>query len=327
MAKSKMSVYVRPRETADETKVAVKEKKAAAPASAGKEKASASEKASVRAPAKEKSSVASAPAAKKAAARLPVVEEKNRMTPQRAKQVILSHLLSSRPPKHSRPSEDVDDESTKELGMARKTDEEITEEEMPARSEGGPLPGAPAQPPDAPPQMPEMGTGMQAASQSSDSSQSMPSRALDPLRMLEAALFMSSQSLQSADLGKLVGIAAVGHVNKLLAELGKQYNASGSALEVVEENPGKWAMRIRASFAPAVRRFAGEAEIPKHALRTLAYVSRHEGITKRELFRRLGGSIYEDAAELIDKGFVAAKPAGRTKSLSTTAKFKQYFQE
>lgn len=154
----------------------------------------------------------------------------------------------------------------------------------------------------------------------------MQSSSLEPLRVLEAALFMSSQSMHAAELGKLVGIGAVGHVNTLLSQLSKQYEQSGSSLEVVEENAGKWVMRIRASFAPSVRRFAGEAEIPKHALRTLAYISRHEGITKRDLFRRLGGSIYEDVADLADKGFLQTKPLGRTHSLSTTTKFKQYFQ-
>ena len=272
MAKSKMSVYVKPREQ-DELKP--------------KEQGGVAEK------------------------------SKNRIETQKAKQVILSHILGSRPPRHPRPSEDVDDESTNAPEMARRSEVEMEAQEAP--------PTATLPMPDVSPQMPEMKAGEEVLSPSV--SPDMPSSALDPLRMLEAALFMSSQSLQSADLGKLVGIAAVGHVNKLLAELGRQYDASGSALEVVEENPGKWAMRIRASFAPAVRRFAGEAEIPKHALRTLAYVSRHEGITKRELFRRLGSTIYEDAAELIEKGFVSAKPAGRTMSLSTTAKFKQYFQE
>jgi len=154
----------------------------------------------------------------------------------------------------------------------------------------------------------------------------MASSSLEPLRVLEAALFMSSMSMPAADLGKLVGIGAVGHVSNLLSDLSKQYEQSGSSLEVVEENAGKWVMRIRAPFAPSVRRFAGEAEIPKHSLRTLAYISRHEGITKRDLFRRLGGSIYEDVGNLVEKGFLDAKPVGRTQSLHTTNKFRQYFQ-
>lgn len=297
MAKSKMSVYVKPRE-----QDAVKPREQ--DGLEGKNRAAQPQNKTAQ------------PQAEKSKAVQPQAE-KNKMATQKAKQVILSHILGSRPPGHPRPREDVDDESTKELEGNENLNEEMAAQEAP--------PTAPLPMPDSPPQMPEM--RMENDSSFRPAPSEMQSSALDPLRMLEAALFMSSQSLQAADLGKLVGIAAVGHVNRLLAELGKQYDASGSALEVVEENPGKWAMRIRASFAPAVRRFAGEAEIPKHALRTLAYVSRHEGITKRELFRRLGSTIYEDAAELIDKGFVSAKPAGRTMSLSTTPKFKQYFHE
>ena len=293
MAKSKMSVYVRPREqgpAAEEKKVEMKKTE---PAKLEEKKAE-----------------------------IKKIEMKKSEAPKESRQVLLSNILTVRPPRHPKPSEDVDDEST---SMKNEEAAELQAETTDAAQAG---PGFPS--PDAPPEMPEVksdGAEINAGAETvSQSSSPMQASALEPLRVLEAALFMSSQSLQSADLGKLVGIAAVGHVNQLLEELSKQYDSSGSALEVVEENPGKWAMRIRASFAPTVRRFAGEAEIPKHALRTLAYVSRHEGITKRELFKRLGSTIYEDAAELIERGFVTAKPAGRTMALSTTPKFRQYFQ-
>ncbi|MCL6088782.1 MAG: SMC-Scp complex subunit ScpB, partial [Candidatus Marsarchaeota archaeon] len=117
------------------------------------------------------------------------------------------------------------------------------------------------------PQTPEAGRDAASAQpyspQEQASSSSMPASMLEPLRVLEAALFMSGSGMPAAELGKLVGIGAVGHVSGLLNQLAAQYEQSGSSLEVVEENPGKWAMRIRASFAPAVRRFAGEAEIPR----------------------------------------------------------------
>lgn len=148
----------------------------------------------------------------------------------------------------------------------------------------------------------------------------------DPTRVIEAALFMSGQSLASADLAKLVGIAAVGFVDEKLSALSREYEEKKSAIEIVREDNGKWAMRVRAAYAPAVRGFAGEAEISKHALKTLAYISKNEGIKKRDLFKKLGSSIYENVAELIDKGFVLATPAGRTVSLKTTGKFRQYFE-
>ncbi len=149
---------------------------------------------------------------------------------------------------------------------------------------------------------------------------------IDQARVLEAALFMASQPLATSDLAKLVGIAAMGFVDEKLDALAREYDGKKSAIEVVKEESGKWAMRVRATYAPSVRGFAGEAEISRHALKTLAYISKNEGIKKRDLFKRLGSSIYENVAELVEKGFVAATPAGRTVSLKTTAKFRQYFE-
>ena len=149
---------------------------------------------------------------------------------------------------------------------------------------------------------------------------------VDSEKVLEAALFMAGQPLAAADLAKLVGIAAIGHVDEKLAKLASKYEGEASAIEVVKEENGKWSMRVKAAYAPSVKSFAGEAEISRHALKTLAYISRNEGVKKRDLFNKLGSSIYEDVAELVEKGFVTATPAGRTVSLKTTAKFRQYFE-
>jgi len=142
--------------------------------------------------------------------------------------------------------------------------------------------------------------------------------------VVEAALFMSSRPLSLQEMGKLIGVAAPGFVAQKLRTLQDSYNSAGSAIEIVEEG-GKYYMRVRAQFVPAVKSFAQAAEISQHALRTLAYVNKNEGVTKRTLFLKLGGGIYEDVNELVEKGFVTTKRAGRTKAVHTTAKFKAYF--
>ncbi|PIT84312.1 hypothetical protein COU37_04040 [Candidatus Micrarchaeota archaeon CG10_big_fil_rev_8_21_14_0_10_45_29] len=147
----------------------------------------------------------------------------------------------------------------------------------------------------------------------------------DPLHVIEAALFMSGQSVSASNLGKLIGVASASHVQKMIGELSQKFEERGSALEISEDKSGHYMMRVRATHAPCVRQFAGEAEISRHALRTLAYIHKNEGITKRELFKRLGGGIYTDVSELEEKGFLASFAYGRTKKVKTTAKFKQYF--
>ena len=143
-------------------------------------------------------------------------------------------------------------------------------------------------------------------------------------KVIEAALFMSSRPLSVAELGKLIGVAAPGFVTQKLRAIQDAYNAAGSAIEIAEED-GKYYMRVRQELVPYVKTFAQAAEISPHALRTLAYVAKNEGVTKRTLFLKLGSGIYEDVGELVEKGFVATRRAGRTKAVSTTAKFKAYF--
>jgi segregation and condensation protein B len=146
------------------------------------------------------------------------------------------------------------------------------------------------------------------------------------MRIIEAALFMSGQPLHPKDLGKLVGLRADGKILRMMKTLADEYNQNKeSAIEIAMEKSGHWTMRVKKDYAPAVRTFSSEAEISKHAIKTLAYIYRNEGITKRTLFNRLGGSIYEDCSELEEKGFVITEPFGRTKKLYITPKFKHYF--
>ncbi|MFA5108134.1 MAG: SMC-Scp complex subunit ScpB [Candidatus Micrarchaeia archaeon] len=146
----------------------------------------------------------------------------------------------------------------------------------------------------------------------------------EPSKVMEAALFMAGQGVDNSSLGRLVGIAAVSQVQKMMQALATHYEEKGSAIEIVQDN-GKWAMRVRQNYAPAVRQFAGEAEISTHSLKTLAFISKNNGITKRDLFRKLGSAIYVDVAELEEKGFVELVPLGRTNKVIVTSKFKQYF--
>ncbi len=143
-------------------------------------------------------------------------------------------------------------------------------------------------------------------------------------KIIEAALFMSSKPLTVAELGKLIGVAAPGFVSQRLDALKGRYDAAGSAIEIAAEE-GKHYMRLRVQYVNAVKQFASEGEISRHALRTLAYISKNEGMRKSLLADKLGSTIYQDVAELVEKGFLLQKKSGRSSTLATTPKFKSYF--
>ena len=136
---------------------------------------------------------------------------------------------------------------------------------------------------------------------------------------------MSSKPLATSELAKLLNIAAQGYVKKQVKELQKEYDERGSAIQIVYED-GKYMMTLRPKYAGEVKEFAKEAEINPHALKTLGYISKNNGMLKSVLCKRLGSTIYQDVKELTEKGFILQRKAGRSSKLFVSQKFKDYFQ-
>jgi len=145
-------------------------------------------------------------------------------------------------------------------------------------------------------------------------------------RLIEAALFMSSRAMTLEEFRTLTGIGALGYIQGVLAELKKDYDERESAVEIAEAE-GKYSIRVRADILPRVRQYAQDTEIGKSALRTLAYLSKHDGMLKSELVRKIGTHVYADVKELIDAGFLKSHKSGRSSKLALTEKFKIYFAQ
>ncbi|MFH1520564.1 MAG: SMC-Scp complex subunit ScpB [Candidatus Micrarchaeota archaeon] len=141
-------------------------------------------------------------------------------------------------------------------------------------------------------------------------------------KLIEAALFISSRSMSLEEFRTLTGIGALGYLQSVMDELVKDYE--GRAIEITHID-GKYTMRVKNDYLQRVKQFAQDVEISKSALRTLAYLSKNDGMLKSNLVKKIGPKIYEDVRELVEAGFVKAQKAGRTKKLTLTEKFKKYF--
>lgn len=143
-------------------------------------------------------------------------------------------------------------------------------------------------------------------------------------RLIEAALFISGRGMSLGELRTLTGIGALGYLQKVVAELQQEYGDRGSAIELIETG-GKYEMRVRNQYIGRVKEFAQDTEISKSALRTLAYISKHDGILKSNLVKKIGTQAYQDVKELVGADFLQSRKAGRTSRLTLTEKFKKYF--
>ncbi|MBI5222957.1 SMC-Scp complex subunit ScpB [Candidatus Micrarchaeota archaeon] len=141
-------------------------------------------------------------------------------------------------------------------------------------------------------------------------------------KLIEAALFMSARPMALEEFRTLTGIGALGFLQSTIEELKKEY--VDRAIEI-SENDGRYEMRIRPEYVEKVKQYAQETELSKSALRTLAYISKHDGMLKSDLVKRIGSQVYIDVKELVEAGFVKTPRAGRTTKLVLTDKFRKYF--
>jgi segregation and condensation protein B len=149
-------------------------------------------------------------------------------------------------------------------------------------------------------------------------------KAKEEKKLIEAALFISSRAMSLEEFRSLTGIGALGYLQGVLEKLTKEYDERDSAIEILEMN-GKYEMRIKNDVLARVKQYAQDTEISKAALRTLAFISKHDGILKSELVKRIGTQAYQDVMELVDAEFIKTVKAGRTSKLTLTEKFKKYF--
>ena len=121
---------------------------------------------------------------------------------------------------------------------------------------------------------------------------------------LEAALYVSGRALTLEELANIIG-KSQSTVQKLLDELSFTYNKRKGALEVVALPRDRYAMQLRPELTPSVGKLIPGGLLSFATLR--------------------GTHCYDHVKELVEKKFVEAVPEGRSKNLTTTPLFADYF--
>lgn len=145
---------------------------------------------------------------------------------------------------------------------------------------------------------------------------------LDPVRIVEAVLFSSSQPVKVSEMEIQTQMDGA-TVRRALKKLQQEYDERSSAMEVAKTGMG-YALIVREDYRPFGRQFAPK-EVPDEVLRTAAMVAYHQPILQSDLARTLGSRVYDDVRTLHQLGLVTAKRKGQTLELATTKRFCEYF--
>ncbi|HVL47359.1 MAG TPA: SMC-Scp complex subunit ScpB [Candidatus Thermoplasmatota archaeon] len=145
---------------------------------------------------------------------------------------------------------------------------------------------------------------------------------LDPVRVVEAALFSAGKPLGLDEIAQNTGLTS-GVARDALKALAKEYDARETALEIARAGD-KWAMQLKATYAPTAERLA-PMEIPVRVLKTLALIAYHQPLLQSDLVEMVGAKAYDHVHDLKEAGLVTKRVHDRSFLLVTTPRFPEYF--
>ena len=146
----------------------------------------------------------------------------------------------------------------------------------------------------------------------------------EDLVTLEAALYVSGRALTLEELSDLIG-KAQSTTQKLLDQLSAEYMHREGALEVVPLPRERFALQLKPELTPRVGRLIPGGLLSFATLQTLVYIALKQPILQSDVVTQRGTHCYDHIRELVEKKFIDAVPEGRSKMLTTTQLFSDYF--
>ena len=143
-------------------------------------------------------------------------------------------------------------------------------------------------------------------------------------RTVEAALFMATEPLSLERISRIANLKSAVRARELLNELQDEYR--DRAMDIVQ-GPNGWDMRVKDELLPAVAHLTPYADMSEGCKRTLALVVYREPIHQSEVIQVQGNKAYSYIRQLLRMGLIKAEKQGRTKVLSLTREFENYFGE
>ena len=140
--------------------------------------------------------------------------------------------------------------------------------------------------------------------------------------VIEAALFASGRTLTPKELADLTSLSQE-RARALADDLAAEYAARDSGIEIKSIGEG-YSMQVRFGLAGRVLSFAPK-EIEAPLIRTLAIIAYKQPIKQSVLVEIRGNKSYDHVKELEERGLINAEKFSRTKLLTTTRGFADYF--
>jgi len=141
--------------------------------------------------------------------------------------------------------------------------------------------------------------------------------------VIEAALYMSNEPISIKQLSKMFKTDPE-KIKEIIEEFKKELEHSEHGIHLLE-TPKGYQIRVKAEFAPLVRKLTPYKDLGRGLLRVLALVAYKQPITQAEIVKVIGNRTYEYVKRLEERGLIKTMKHSRTKALIPTKEFANYF--
>ncbi|MBS3109493.1 SMC-Scp complex subunit ScpB [Candidatus Woesearchaeota archaeon] len=141
----------------------------------------------------------------------------------------------------------------------------------------------------------------------------------------EALLFSIGKSIDINDMARLLRCKEIGQLSAVLQEIKDGYASRQSPMIVVNDGT-QWKIVVRERYTPVVKKVVADVELSKTLMETLAMVAWKNPVKQSEIINIRSNKGYDHLNELERMGFITRKKYGRTKLVSLTEKFFNYFE-
>lgn len=147
----------------------------------------------------------------------------------------------------------------------------------------------------------------------------------EEMAMLEAALYVAGRPLDLRTLGNVIKTRSKRKVHEVAQMLREEYNHRDTALEVLELEDQRFVLQLKKDYSSRVRRLAIHPLLTEGPLKTLAYIAFRQPVMQKHVIDVRGSHVYCHIRQLADMGLVDLERKGRTRLLTTTEYFADYF--
>ena len=142
--------------------------------------------------------------------------------------------------------------------------------------------------------------------------------------VIEAALFMASDSLDMDELMKISGANSISIVEEAIDKIREEKLSDESGIELIED-PDGWRFGVKMDYSKSVVHLASHSDLGSGLTKTLALIAFKEPAMQSEIIKIQGNKAYSYVAELEKRSLISSSEFGKTKLLRTTKDFEKYF--